>query len=436
MSIFGVVCLTLVWVQLAHALAPLGSVQMTIDNFSGKSIHLFWISFEKELVAQTNQAILNSSNTVINSYNTHRFRILEDGKSDSDQGVSFVKGPYEETISVFTDKKGNLQVVQVSKYDEFHENLVKIQQKCGNPHGRGYAKCLSRGLYKDIEKEHKAQTLVKHYRDEISNALRNYTCKDTELESSPPLGHSMVPVAGKAYNVSTLLDMPSAKIWTVPDFITEDECAALIEHGGKKLTRATVAGEDGLFTISQSRKAQQASYRFTNNIEEDPLWNLYNRIFEFTNKHTGYGLELPGQEGFTIIQYNKEDEYQPHCDGACDGTHYLNRGRVATAIVYCKVPEKGGGTSFTKANLFVKPTKGMATFFAYKGADNQMDTGFTEHSGCPILEGEKWISTVWMRQGVDTEHDWQNVDPSGERTSTVQYVEPDEVPAGNDRGEL
>ena len=38
--------------------------------------------------------------------------------------------------------------------------------------------------------------------------------------------------------------------------------------------------------------------------------NLYNRIFEFTNKHTGYGLELPGQEGFTIIQYNKEDEYQ------------------------------------------------------------------------------------------------------------------------------
>lgn len=38
--------------------------------------------------------------------------------------------------------------------------------------------------------------------------------------------------------------------------------------------------------------------------------NLYNRIFEFTNKHTGYGMELPGQEGFTIIQYNKEDEYQ------------------------------------------------------------------------------------------------------------------------------
>ena len=209
---------------------------------------------------------------MINSYNTHRFRILEDGKSDSEEGVSFVKGPYEETISVFTDKKGNLQVVQVSKFDEFHDRVVESQTKCGNPKGRGYAKCLSRALYKEVEKEQKEQRVVKHYRDEISNSLRNYTCKDPDMKSSEALHHAMVPIAGKSYNVSTLLDMPAAKIWTVPSFVTDDECAALIEHGGKKLTRATVAGEDGLFTISQSRKAQQASYRFSKNIEEDPLW--------------------------------------------------------------------------------------------------------------------------------------------------------------------
>jgi len=26
--------------------------------------------------------------------------------------------------------------------------------------------------------------------------------------------------------------------------------------------------------------------------------------------HTHYDMDLPGQEGFTIIQYNKDDEYQ------------------------------------------------------------------------------------------------------------------------------
>ena len=29
-----------------------------------------------------------------------------------------------------------------------------------------------------------------------------------------------------------------------------------------------------------------------------------------------------------------------------------------------------------------------------------MDDGYTEHSGCPVLEGEKWITTVSMREGV------------------------------------
>jgi hypothetical protein len=231
------------------------------------------VSFEKELVAQTTQPILNSSNTVINSYNTHRFRILVDGESDSDKGVSFVKGPYEETISVFTDKKGSLQIVQVSKFDEFHDKVVESQKKCGNPNNnKGYSKCLSRSLYKDIEKEQKLQKLVTYYRDEISNSLRNYTCADPKLESSSPLSSRAVQIADKVYNVSTLLDMDSAKVWTVPDFITDDECQALIDHGSKKLTRATVTGEDGLFTVSQSRKAQQASYRFSQKEEEDPLW--------------------------------------------------------------------------------------------------------------------------------------------------------------------
>ena len=41
------------------------------------------------------------------------------------------------------------------------------------------------------------------------------------------------------------------------------------------------------------------------------------------------------------------------------------------------MPEQGGATSFTKANIFVKPRKGMATFFAYKGRDQHMDTGLT-----------------------------------------------------------
>jgi hypothetical protein len=55
----------------------------------------------------------------------------------------------------------------------------------------------------------------------------------------------------------------------------------------------------------------------------------------------------------------------------------------------------------------------MATFFTYKGFDGKFDTGLTEHSGCPVFEGEKWIATTWMREGVSTQHTWESFDPSG-----------------------
>ena len=78
---------------------------------------------------------------------------------------------------------------------------------------------------------------------------------------------------------------------------------------------------------------------------------------------------------------------------------FTSQGRIATAVLYCELPPRGGATTFTNANVFVKPEVGMTTFFSYRGKDNVMDTGYTTHSGCPVLEGEKWITTLWMREG-------------------------------------
>lgn len=59
------------------------------------------------------------------------------------------------------------------------------------------------------------------------------------------------------------------------------------------------------------------------------------------------------------------------------------------------------------------PKRLSATFFSYIGPDKIMDSGFTEHSGCPVLGGEKLIATFWMREGVTAEEDWTKYDPSG-----------------------
>lgn len=81
--------------------------------------------------------------------------------------------------------------------------------------------------------------------------------------------------------------------------------------------------------------------------------------------------------------------------------------------VRLQVPKRGGGTTFSKANVYVKPKSGSAVLFSYLGDDGKMDTGLTDHSGCPVLEGEKWLATMWFRKGVTAQRPSHLFDATG-----------------------
>ena len=73
-------------------------------------------------------------------------------------------------------------------------------------------------------------------------------------------------------------------------------------------------------------------------------------------------------------------------------------------IPFSTIPEKGGFTNFQNSNVHVKPNSGSAVFFSYfDPLTNATDNGLTQHSGCPVYEGEKKIITQWVRYGVSTE---------------------------------
>ena len=77
------------------------------------------------------------------------------------------------------------------------------------------------------------------------------------------------------------------------------------------------------------------------------------------------------------------------------------------------IPEVGGHTNFRNAGVHVKPLKGSAVYFSYIDPEKRItDKGFTEHSGCPVLIGEKKIVTQWIRLGVDDENPWDSFDTS------------------------
>jgi hypothetical protein len=94
---------------------------------------------------------------------------------------------------------------------------------------------------------------------------------------------------------------------------------------------------------------------------------------------------------------------------------------MATMVMYCTLPSEGGSTNFRNSGVHVKPVAGNAIFFSYISPESKMmDRGFTEHSGCPVFEGEKKIVTQWIRYGVDAENPWNSFNTLGIKLSDAE----------------
>jgi len=413
---------------------------MKLENNVGQAVDMYWVNTfktdEQNYVLQNQKPIRNGTHTNIFSYDTHSFLAEFHNPSAELKGVHvvFSKGPTDEDIVLDYDPTTYTMTAAIRTKRHVLETAARggieaCKRQAGvNPEAETHTltmdqvseltACLTEHTVSEVEKFAEAKQEMRESRDKLSYKLRNYTCADSSVPETAELSGYVFRHKGHESRISTIFEKPASKIWIARDFITPQECQVLVDHGRPRLQRATVAADDGSSVVSENRKAQQAAYMMDHPKEDDPLLGLYDRVFAMTNHHAGYDLQWEGQEGFTIIQYNPSDQYTPHCDGGCDGSLHKNHGRVATAVMYCIVPEEGGATTFTNHDITIRPQAGSAVFFSYKDMETgRMDEGDTEHSGCPVIRGEKWITTVWMREGVSAApgESWQHYDPDGER---------------------
>ena len=110
-------------------------------------------------------------------------------------------------------------------------------------------------------------------------------------------------------------------------------------------------------------------------------------------------------EGMQVLHYGPGAEYKPHhdyFDPTAPGTPAIvARGgqRVASLVMYLNTPTAGGATVFPEIGLEVAPVKGNAVFFSY---DRPHPITRSLHGGAPVLKGEKWVATKWLRERVFT----------------------------------
>ena len=193
--------------------------------------------------------------------------------------------------------------------------------------------------------------------------------------------------------VRVLQTMQSPRLVVFGELLSIDECETLIADARRRLARSlTVETRTGGEMLNIDRTSDGM---FFERGESELVQRIEARIARLLNWPLEYG------EGLQVLRYAPGAQYRPHYDyfdPAEPGTaSILQRGgqRVATLVMYLGEPAQGGATTFPDVGLEVAPQRGSAVFFSYDRPDPSTRT---LHGGAPVLAGEKWVATKWLRE--------------------------------------
>lgn len=203
-----------------------------------------------------------------------------------------------------------------------------------------------------------------------------------------------VDVGDRVVEVAMRVEKPCVIVFN--NVLSDEECAQVIAMATPRLTPSTVIDPvTGKSSVTGYRVSDGMYFRRG---ENEFLAMLEARIARLINAPAENG------EGLAILRYKVGgDQYHPHYDyfpPQNPGSHKrmaIGGQRVSTLITYLSDVAAGGETFFPRAGISITPKKGSAVYFQYCNAEGRVDP-LSYHGGKPILTGEKWIMSKWMRQ--------------------------------------
>ncbi|XP_016419704.1 prolyl 4-hydroxylase subunit alpha-1-like [Sinocyclocheilus rhinocerous] len=159
------------------------------------------------------------------------------------------------------------------------------------------------------------------------------------------------------------------------DIISDSETEIL-----KNISRPQLSRSETTRGVSKTRTAQGVF------LEEDTIVvaPISQRIADIT------GLSMDSAEELYVQNYGIGGRYEPHYDEWDN-----ENGRIATFLIYMSDVEIGGATVFPEVGIALKPKKGSAVFWYNLHKNGNVDL-YTEHAGCPVLRGNKWVANKWI----------------------------------------
>ncbi|MET1179080.1 2OG-Fe(II) oxygenase [Peribacillus simplex] len=184
-------------------------------------------------------------------------------------------------------------------------------------------------------------------------------------------------------NVIARLDEPLIVI--LGNVLSDEECDGLIELSKDRMNRSKIGSKHEVNEIRTS------SSMFFQENEYDIITKIEKRISIIMNIPIEHG------DGIQVLKYTPGQEYKAHFDFFTSSSIAAKNNRISTIIMYLNNVEHGGETFFPKLNFSVSPQKGMAVYFEYFYNDQNLNE-LTLHGGAPVITGEKWVATQWMRR--------------------------------------
>lgn len=228
----------------------------------------------------------------------------------------------------------------------------------------------------------------------ISEAVPEPTFGIEDLDWELIEGFFPTPPIPEKIEAEVLKENPYIAIF--PGFMTDEETDYLIGMSVRHLNPSQVVDPVTGKHI-QDEYRSSSDMRFWPTLQDLVVYSFLERIAETS------GEPIQNQEMLGVLKYEPGQEYKPHGDYLTPDFSGKNPEvdrsgqRKKTFLVYLNDDFTGGETEFVNIDFKTKGAKGDGFMFVNVTEANEPNT-MTIHAGRPIIEGIKWLSTMWIRE--------------------------------------
>ena len=137
------------------------------------------------------------------------------------------------------------------------------------------------------------------------------------------------------------------------------------------------------------------------------------RITRRVGEYTGLNVTHPMGENLQMSNYGLGSFFHDHLDydnAFADNVRWTPEmsdvrkpSRLATFMIYLTDVKLRGATVFTRLRITVRPIRNTAVFW-YNYDAAAISNVESQHAGCPVLLGQKWVANKWIRAGGNEFH--------------------------------